>query len=125
MCSNHSTKQHRTKVSGRHRQHYFHNEFSRSSFGTFHPYQTDKHNRSLILLDPYDQKVTRLSVCAVITFLSIVVWWSVWIPLTLAALVLTAYVMGYRVIVSNSDDDRKSKLKNDDYQPEPVSQDII
>lgn len=112
MCSNHSSKQRSARVQPRNIRENQYNPFDEVLHPRFQSAHTSKQARSLILLDPYNQRVMRLSVCAVITFLSLVVWWSAWVPLTLAALALAAYLMGYRVIVNH--DERKSKLKNDD-----------
>jgi hypothetical protein len=78
--------------------------------------------RNLVLIDPNEQLVRRVSLCSAITFLSIIIWWSAWIPLTLGIVAITAYLTGYRVVIADYSE-RKSKRKNDEY--EAISHDII
>jgi hypothetical protein len=125
MCSGHSSKRYTGK-----RKHTEGNEettFPYSAHWNHNSWKHQQDSRKVLLLDPADRIITRVSVCAVITFLSIVVWWSAWIPLTLAALAFTAYVTGYRVVLREDDyDERKSKRKNDEYEPnETISQEFI
>jgi hypothetical protein len=116
MCSGNRSKRYTQKF-----KHDRDGEFSNSHYPTARHSKYGVPSRKLILLDADNGIVMHVSLCAVITFLSIVIWWSAWIPLALGGLAVTAYVIGYRVVIS--EDEHKPKRKNDEF--EAVSHNII